>query len=397
MDKEKKLKTVRRLLPCPNYDVESIESWLTDLAKEGLILTTETSILGFLQFTKDTPQDIRFRLEPKKMTDDEIPDISARELCREFGWEYVVTYAQFYIYRSTSPDAREMNTDPAIHAEALKTIQRQYTFPFSFHFILMISALVRLLREPFRYLTSFGAFYTFGFLFLMLDGILTVVVRAVHIYRLRRKLKANIPLDHCKPWKKWALFHKSSKIMFLLMYIFLLMLMMTQCTRALTSEKIPLTRFPGDPSFVTMADLAPQGTFTPENSLPRYNTYQQWSTGFADTLEWWEYGELVTADGVSCSGFLIVHYHETASPFIAQGLANDYIRDAKRSRYFEETEIPQLDVDYVYTFHDTAKNTIILRQGSTIIMANVLIDTAQGDSLLPLWAEMMAARLQQPG
>ena len=38
MEKAEKPKYVLRLPPCPDYDVEGTECWLTDLAREGLLL-----------------------------------------------------------------------------------------------------------------------------------------------------------------------------------------------------------------------------------------------------------------------------------------------------------------------------------------------------------------------
>ena len=38
MKKAEKPKYVLRLPPCPDYDVEGTECWLTDLAREGLLL-----------------------------------------------------------------------------------------------------------------------------------------------------------------------------------------------------------------------------------------------------------------------------------------------------------------------------------------------------------------------
>ena len=46
---------------------------------------------------------------------------------KEYGWEYVDSYGNFFIYRSTRPDYREMNTDLSVQAAALKAGRRSST------------------------------------------------------------------------------------------------------------------------------------------------------------------------------------------------------------------------------------------------------------------------------
>ena len=41
IEKSKEDRPVYILPPCPSYDVEGMESWLTDMAKDGLILTKD--------------------------------------------------------------------------------------------------------------------------------------------------------------------------------------------------------------------------------------------------------------------------------------------------------------------------------------------------------------------
>ena len=38
---------VYRPLPCPDYDVEGMESWLTDMAAEGLVLSPDGFFASF--------------------------------------------------------------------------------------------------------------------------------------------------------------------------------------------------------------------------------------------------------------------------------------------------------------------------------------------------------------
>ena len=52
-----------RLPPCPAYDVEGTESWLSEMAKKGFVLTRDGFFAGFGIFEITEPQPLRYRLE----------------------------------------------------------------------------------------------------------------------------------------------------------------------------------------------------------------------------------------------------------------------------------------------------------------------------------------------
>ena len=128
MEKAEKPKYVLRLPPCPDYDVESTECWLTDLAREGLLLKKDGLFAGVGVFERAVPQRVQYRLEAAQkdtglLCDGYEPDPEQVELCAQYGWEYVARRGEFYIYRSHDPAARELNTDPAVQALALKAVK----------------------------------------------------------------------------------------------------------------------------------------------------------------------------------------------------------------------------------------------------------------------------------
>ena len=116
MNKEQKERRAYRICPCSAYDVEGIQTWLEDLAREGLLLEKEGFFGGIFTFLKTTPQRATYRLEPiqkKQSFFDDInrPEPDIIELSGQLGWDFLVRYGIFYIYRSTDPHPRELHKD----------------------------------------------------------------------------------------------------------------------------------------------------------------------------------------------------------------------------------------------------------------------------------------------
>ena len=64
MEERKEPKLVHRLIPCPQYDVSGMECWLSDMAKQGLLLQKDGFFAGVATFEKVSPQRVKYRLQP---------------------------------------------------------------------------------------------------------------------------------------------------------------------------------------------------------------------------------------------------------------------------------------------------------------------------------------------
>lgn len=86
-----------RFPPCPGYDVEATESWLQEMAAQGLVLSTEGFFAGFACFEKSEPRRLRYRLEaaPKKFLDEDGPNEEERSLSEAYGWQYIARRGDF--------------------------------------------------------------------------------------------------------------------------------------------------------------------------------------------------------------------------------------------------------------------------------------------------------------
>lgn len=382
--KEKK-KYIRRMIPCGSFDIERIESWLQDMAAEGLHQAYRKRVGCF---ERGEPKAVRYRVQPKKARyDDDIPDKSTRELFAEYGWDYVTELGEFYVYRSEDPNARELNTEPGIQAQAFKRLAWS-SLGFNFlHYLIIFHGLNRLGSEPVRWLVTMGVVYTVGFTALMLTSIWDYVVRAVRIWSLYWKLKKHQELDHNKPWRKGAFWYRLGTVAEWALLVLWLVMALSQCTAAWTLQK-PLEEFEGDPPFVTVQDLCPEGQYHQGSIWDGQNEFGMTGTLAAPVvIDWYEYASVQTPEGEKYGGFLIVDYYETAAPWIARALAEEFLRVGLKERYSEPAETPDVDLDYAAAYKSLTGKVFILCQGNTVIVAKP--DETMADIYLELAVERL--------
>lgn len=387
------MKKIHKLLPCSHWDVERIESWLTDMAAEGLHMVKEPVFCGFFAFEKGLPGNVRYRLEPKQtLIDNEKPDADTKELCEEYGWEFVTDYGLFYIYRSLTPDAREMNTDPQVQAMAMKGAFKQLILP-SLVILMSLRNSLHRLNEPIQILVSFGIVYTAGYYLVMLSVAVLTAIRLAHLLQLRRKLTHDIPMDHNKPWRKQAFFSRFGKVFGWSFYIFILIVMLTRCSQNFT-ESVQIGQYEDDPPFVTVSDLCPEGEYQLHNGEV-YNTVDMGETYLAPLyMEWHEEADVTTPDGKIISGSLDVIYYELKTPWLAEELAKEFYRKAQKTHGFTpwEDPAPAMDVDYIiaYTVQNAGYPTVIMQKDHIVIQGRINISDETGYNYLAEWATQMA-------
>ena len=396
MAKDEKQRRIHRLAPCPAYDVEKIESWLTDMAREGWILEKDSNIFGWLGFIQEAPGNLRYRLEPQEEGTGwgDSPDPEIRQICEEYGWEYVDSYGKFFIYRAARPDAREMNTDLQVQAAAMKAGKRNSTITLVLDFILLGNIFSDFLQAPFRSLAVMGFWFHFIHLIALVWVSADSILHWRHLRKLQKQLKANIPLNHSKPWRKGAVFHIASKFAYVLVILLFFGALFGSCSRALSLEmEAPDTAdYPGDPPFVTATDILPEGKFIAKPFLHDYNSYLEVCTFFAPKIvEWNEYGEILLPDGSMYEGILRLTYYETRWPWLAEGLMKDLYRDAEKQRHFVLLPIPDLNVDEVICYNNIYP-TILIRQGNILVEASIGL-RCQDHYLMEEWATQMAQML----
>ena len=111
------MKCIRKFTPVSPYDIQGLESWLQDLALQGLYLAWFRPL--FSTFVQDTPRQVRYRVEFCKEADRDGPPQDLKDLYRDFGWDYMgrAWDSTLLIFRTRDSRAEEPHTDPPLQGE----------------------------------------------------------------------------------------------------------------------------------------------------------------------------------------------------------------------------------------------------------------------------------------
>lgn len=197
------------LVPCPDYDVPAMESWLEEQALHGWYLTKDDGFfLGLACFVQGTPRRVRYRLDatPKEKAFADFPEnkAAAIELAQELGWEYVTERKEFLFYRCMDETLPELSTDPAVQALSLKRVQSALAGRiFNVCYFLFLYPFLNLsLRFP-AFLLSVLTLGTLRFLGLVAVTAV-LLIGAVRDWRRLKKLRAHLRsggrIEHTNGW-----------------------------------------------------------------------------------------------------------------------------------------------------------------------------------------------------
>lgn len=393
-------RAVRRRPPCPACDVDRLTRWLDDLAaQEGLFLQEDGFFLGFLTFTRGTPQPVRHRLEAvsKRSSwwsdDGGRPDGETLARHAQCGWEYVASYQNFAIYRALRPDAQEPERSVQEQAAVLKALRRRQREALCTACLWPLMAVLALLlsRAPVLAAVEAGSVRCL-LLGLMLAGLVyDAVWEAVCLHRLRQRLRIGGPLARRRDWRKRAApYHLKEAAQLALAVLWLVSL-----TGLWQADRVPLTEYAGDPPFATLADLAGPGASGYRSTMTgqKFNTFRVWSDWLAPcNVEWNEQAAVQRADGTTLNGGLWIEYHEAAAPWLARRLAAEYADgDARRKDAGGPLALPALPVEYAAAYTDLVGFPVVtLQNGGTVLHVTFgFHDRSELDD----WVRLLAAQM----
>jgi len=398
---EKRIRHSYRLCPCHPMDVEGIQSWLEDLASEGLILETDGEFLGIFTFRKDSPKTLRYRLTPvqKKQgfwDDNDTPDQEEKDYSAQCGWEYVVRYGSFHIYRTDHPRARPLHTDAAVQALAIDTLKKQQRS-------LLISQLLYwtiliLLRTNGRlglFLSGalVGPVYLFALCGMVLWLLGRMCLRLIRLSQYKKRILQGDALEEKKDWQQNRIKVFAVKLIPPVLSIALIGSLLVHLGH--TMDRHPVSEVHTEISFVSLSEIFPNTQLKQQSTMGDYNTAVSYSTGISNNLEWNEAADIFTEDG-NYYGILRLQCFDTKSDWIARGVARDLYAQEK-ARYhgkrFEDIAPPETGFDHVQVFDSYGTLHILIRQDHRVYHAVVLINEQGQENHWIYWLRAMEEKL----
>ena len=396
-------KRVNRFPPCPLYDVEGIESWLEDQARQGLILTKTGLFCGFAEFEKLEPKPMRYRLQPlpkKKFMEDAGPTDAAVELAEEYGWEYLCCMGEFAVFGCADPAVRELDTDPRVQALLYQQMYRRKRNSFFSNVVLflLVVGLIGWLG-PLTYLLDQPGWYT-GFLAMIWLALPFVTHQELkQLKYLKQKLSLGEPLSRKKDWRKTRAPHfVSAGLTAILLPAFYLILILNNFLGWQDGRWMPIAQYQGNLPFGTMEQIAGKGTLEDSNwATDHNNELAVRSTVLAQTQITFDQTGEVKEDGVVyADGSLQVDYYDMRTEWLAKELFQEIHRAATRSKgkyhHYADLEDPALPADQVAAY-SSYYPTLLLRDGTRVLRVQFFQFDQRVDWPLEHWAEAVAEPL----
>lgn len=364
-------KTVIRIPPSPLYDMEAMESWLTDMAREGLYLERQGIDWGLGHFYRGEPRALPYRLVSslehptlwqRLRQSRRAPNQEARELAAQAGWEYVSLHQSFYVYRATTEHPREMETDYQLQAAAIRRVLWWYAVSL---FLILLLLFVLFLLLWFSCGQSIWGIVreSFALPFLFPLGIASVVVqygRILHYFReMSQKLALGDALNHRKPWRAQTKRRLAIRWTIVGMVVVFGVGIFPSGTVSLPPPPAP------DYPFATVSDLLPAG-YAYQREPENFSFQRRPNPFFPQDLLWMEDGTLTTPDGRTCQVGFRLQYTRTAFLSAAQWCFQTAWKEliAQGRVHAESLALPGLD--QAKLVQDAFGSCLLLRQGTQV-------------------------------
>ena len=398
-------KHVWRLPPCPAYDVEGMESWLTDQEARGLRLSRDGFFAGFAIFEKREPSPARYRLQPAEKgksawDSDDGPSQGEEEMSAAMGWDYVARWGEFHIYRCADKEARELNTDPRVQAIALDKVRsRERVNLISLFFWPVIFLGSVAVCGPLLCLLEIGL-WRFLLLAAAVGTSCALSLKTLsHLRRLRQKLSAGEHLNHKKDWRQRARRHYLLSACCLALLIAVVgIVISTWFDAKLERDMIPLSDYTEDIPFPTGLDLVKDpvpGSYEEVELLSYYNKVSKTANPLIPcSIDLRQLGQVALEGGGESQVALIADYHETASPWLAREMEREYRQAVERSRTYSGPLALGSDfgVESAWAYTDIWP-TVVLRQDCRVL--KVTFHQSAGNArTTEEWAALLAEAIR---
>ncbi len=229
-------RTVKRFIPVSVYDIEGMESWLSDMAEGGLLLKGFGRF--FAHFEKGEVQKVIYRVEPAYKAD-EMPNDEVLEYYKDSGWNYISHINKtLFIYMSTYDEMKEIHTDPVVQSYTYEALNRKLKSTtilvtiLSLLVIGMILSIYLINKQPVLYMIQGEFINQLIILILELFTIIYSIRDARAVNKLLKQLKSGVPITHKRNYKKSKILTLSGYSLLVLASILIIILPILQIIKS---------------------------------------------------------------------------------------------------------------------------------------------------------------------
>lgn len=397
-----KPKRVLRLAPCPAYDIEGTESWLGDMAAEGLLFRKDGFLGGFAVFEKTSAQTMRYRMDASPGSTSIFSDSGGepsreeKEIGEAFGWEFCGKRGQFYIYRSPNVQGRELHTDPVVQAIAVAMVQkRERGNFFAMLWWLLLFPVLRTYGSLVRQAMHLGSWFVLGILLLVLWAFVRSSAQVLHLRKLRKKMQTGEGIDHKKDWKRKASWYRAGSALFLLLAALWIGLFFYRWNRSASgADKIPLSSYSEDLPFSTMKDFSANSFYEPTETILGNEIERKTDFLAPEIILYRESATIKLESGEVLNGVLLVDYYETKSRFWAELLEKEYLNEAKKQKHFRLLEQDAVGADSLTVYQEIFP-TALIREGKILMRVSFFAGSNEHGLPVEQWVKIMLASIQK--
>ena len=392
-----------------------MESWLGDMARQGLFLQKEGIAWGLVRFQPGEPKEVEYRLvsrrkpqmlwkrflfgNPEEYLDG--PKEEEVDLFAQFVWVYLSKCGNFFVYQAEGEQVLEVDSDPQVQAISIQAVRDQeIASALNLLFVLFVNYTINIKVSLFTILSQGWLPYFIPVFLLPLWLFFLSLLQVCTLDRLRRKLALGIPLDRKKPWRPRSGLHYIKCAGSLLVALAFVGSWAYAYSGDIyvPSECFDVQDYPGDPPFATVADLAPLGEYRLNHSQFSSGV-TVWSSKLVPVnISWCEKADVTTDDGLVFTAALCVDYYELENEWLAKGLLLGCKKEgkqlAKRQDSYEVLSLPDLPADYAWAYVDAWDHpALLVRVGSKVLQASL---EQTGDCQLSLeeWTAQMVEAIQ---
>jgi len=358
------------------YNIGPFESWLSDMAKEGLVFCKFGSF-GY-RFEKTEPQDNEYRVEiSKKPLSKE-----TMQVYRDRGWTFVAGIQDALVFCApASADYTEIHTDPIEQGYTIKGLTRKnqilgaIIILVTLFYMSMIGYF--LIIDP----TPVYSFFSFGDPILLSCGIylifpFMIIRQMIALTRQKSQLFSGKPISHHADWKKPRRTNFIFNfLLFVVVFVSILNAVLAWSNyfngdHQLTMDSdlpVPyLTDIEGRQNMIFFGDVKYNNYYTEERGFLVFREYRVYEQAWEDSIDEGAYSAMISSE-----------YYELSIPFLVNGFMDDLMEHNKHYDLELYPEIVPKEIEYdgldrVLFLPDkyTTGFSIVASKGNRVIYVN---------------------------